>query len=79
MSFFVICPHCQCNVEILQVNCAIFRHGVFKHNNQQIPPHAPKVDCENWVKKDMIHGCGKPFQVKKDGSGNWIGIVCEYI
>jgi hypothetical protein len=32
----VKCPHCNESVIIEQINCAIFRHGVYKINNDQI-------------------------------------------
>ena len=44
------CPHCK----IVEVNCAIFRCGIYK----QIPPHLSK-ECDAIV--DKIYGCGKPF------------------
>jgi hypothetical protein len=70
----VICPHCNGMVIIDKLNCAIFRHGVFKNTGKQIPPHASKEECDNWVKNNDIYGCGKPFQVIENKA-----VVCEYI
>jgi hypothetical protein len=70
----VICPHCNGMVIIEQLNCAIFRHGIFKNTGKQIPPHASKEECDNWVKNNDIYGCGKPFQVIENKA-----VVCEYI
>jgi hypothetical protein len=42
MSFFVKCPHCDGTIEILEINCAIFRHGVLKQTGLQLHPHASK-------------------------------------
>lgn len=70
----VTCPHCDGTVQIERLNCAIFRHGIFKRNGRQIPPHASKADCDRWIAKKEIHGCGRPFKVV-DGKA----IVCEYI
>ncbi len=32
----VLCPHCMEYIEILELNCKIFRHGVFKDSGKQI-------------------------------------------
>jgi hypothetical protein len=70
----IVCPHCKELLEIEQINCGIFRHAVFKHNFQPIPPHSSKQECDNLLKKNLVYGCGKPFQIK-----NGITSICEYI
>jgi hypothetical protein len=84
MSFeeilIVVCPHCQEPVTIhrKEINCAIFRHAVFKTSFQPIPPHASQVDCERWLEKGEVYGCAKPFRlVKKDDT--YVAEVCDYI
>ena len=77
-EFEVQCPHCKEYVIIEQVNCAIFRHGVYKHNQQQIPPHLPKINCDELVCKDLIYGCGKPFKIELKND-QWIALECDYI
>lgn len=79
MSFVVECPNCKCFVEILQTNCCIFRHGAYKNNMMQIPPHSAKSVCDNLIEKDAIYGCGKPFRLVKDQDGNYLAEICEYI
>jgi hypothetical protein len=74
----VQCPHCSCLVEILEVNCAIFRHGTYKHNGQQLNPHLPKTECDRLVATGAIHGCGRPFRVERNGT-ELVAIVCDYI
>jgi len=59
-----LCPHCGISIEIEQVNCAIFRCGIYKKNYQQINPHMPKEEYEKI--KDDIYGCGQPFQLHND-------------
>lgn len=59
----VLCPHCGDYVEILELNCRIFRHGVYKKNMTQINPHMPRPDCEALITNNEIYGCGKPFKV----------------
>jgi len=77
-EFEVQCPHCKEYVIIEQVNCAIFRHGVFKNSHLQINPHLSKYECDELVEKNLIYGCGKPFKVElKDNI--WIGIECDYL
>jgi hypothetical protein len=77
-GFEVKCPHCEEYVIIEQINCAIFRHGIFKENFNQINPHLSKNECEQLVAKNLIYGCGKPFMIKKI-NGIWTGIICDYI
>jgi hypothetical protein len=74
----VQCPHCQGEVVIEQLNCKIFRHGIFKKNGEQINPHEKKVECDKFIEKNLIFGCGKPFKViEKDDK--YEAIVCDYI
>ncbi len=74
----VECPHCQCQIEIDQVNCAIFRHGAYIHNNEQIPPHSSKAECDRLVHQGQAIGCCKPFRLVKEGE-KWIAVACNYI
>ena len=77
MACFIFeCPHC--NLQILvyssEINCQIFRHGVYKNTFQDISPHTPKLECDRLIKEDLIIGCGKPFRFN--------GItaeICDYI
>jgi hypothetical protein len=78
VKIYVICPHCQGGVEVEQVNCAIFRHGVFRSNGMQIPPHSSQESCETWSWNNELFGCGKPFKIIKDEQNEWKAIVCEY-
>lgn len=71
--YYFICPHCSGMVEVEhnQINCKIFRHGIFKKTipntivkyGNQMPPHAPKEVCDYFVENDLIFGCGKPSRV----------------
>ena len=54
------CPHCGIGIEIIEINCAIFRCGVYKDTFQQIPPHLSKSECEEI--KHKIYGCSQPFR-----------------
>ena len=75
---FIQCPHCELLMEINQLNCCIFRHGVFKNTMKHIPPHLSKMDCEKLVQEDLIYGCGKPFRIIID-NGKITAIICDYI
>ena len=76
----VSCPHCNLLIEVLQVNCGIFRHGVYRQSNKQIPPHLSKPQCDLLKQRDLIWGCGKPFQVfKKENISEWQAVICDYI
>lgn len=78
MNEYVMCPHCGGAIEIVQVNCGIFRHGIFKHNQQQIDPHAPKNICDKVFNEGLIYGCGKPFKINKI-ENTYFTVECDYI
>lgn len=74
----VNCPHCSHSIEILEINCAIFRHGIFKDSYTQIDPHLCKDECEKLIKNNKIYGCGKPFKLIKENN-TYTAVICEYI
>lgn len=76
---YVECPHCKDYIFILlkELNCRIFRHGVYKNNFQQIDPHMKKEECDQLKEKNLIYGCGKPFKINFDGF--WYAEICDYI
>ncbi len=78
MTFYVLCPHCACSVEIAEVNCAIFRHAVYKDTGAQVNPHTPKEECDRLVVEGRVHGCGRPFRVVQE-NGGWKAVLCDYI
>ena len=63
MEDIIICPHCEEPIVIEKINCGIFRHGVYKATGKQIGPHSSKEKCDSLKEKDLIYGCGKPFQI----------------
>ena len=75
---YFICPHPECGgmVEVPpnQLNCKIFRHGIFKSNGKQIPPHLEKDKCDALYNQGKIYGCGKPFLLKDSKP-----VICDYI
>ena len=83
MNSIVSCPHCGQVIEILELNCRIFRCGIYKDSFQQIDPHLCKELCDSLAKQQKIFGCGKPFQLVdgKDSSGNpiFVSHQCGYI
>jgi DNA-directed RNA polymerase subunit RPC12/RpoP len=70
------CPHCNELILINknEINCSIFRHGVFKVNMEQINPHLDKKSCDDLKSKDLIYGCSKPFRLINEKP-----IICDYI
>lgn len=74
--YYFKCPHCQdiCMVHKNDIRCTIFRHAVFKKNMKFVPPHAPKEECERWLKEDLVYGCTKPFKFNGDKVE-----ICDYI
>ena len=78
-TFIIDCPHCFQKCEILEINCAIFRCGIFKNSLQQIPPHLPKNECEYLFDNNLIYGCGKPFQIVLDENKKlYTAVICDY-
>lgn len=55
------CPQCGGVVQVDQINCQIFRHGVYKASNTPIPPHSTRVVCDSLLASGVIWGCGRPF------------------
>jgi hypothetical protein len=77
-NIIIHCPHCNDPIIIEQLNCKIFRHGVFKNDNIQINPHATKIECENYITNGLIYGCGKPFKIIEFYNDYHVE-VCDYI
>ncbi len=71
----VECPHCGGTIVIQAIKCAIFRHAIFKKNGRQIPPHTKQELCEEYIAKDMVWGCGKPFKIVDKSTA----VACDYI
>jgi hypothetical protein len=76
---FVCCPHCDITIEIIELNCRIFRCGILKSNGQQIDPHLSKKYCDWLVERNEIYGCGKPFKVDPQPDGTLVCYECGYI
>jgi hypothetical protein len=74
--WMVSCPHCGIAVEVVELNCRIFRCGILKATFTQISPHLPKEECDTLVEHNLIYGCGKPFRIPE---GSRDAVVCEYI
>ena len=74
------CPHCkgQVIVSLNELNCKIFRHGIYKHNYEQIHPHLNKEECDRLVEKNLIFGCGKPF-ILLYKNNEFYTEICGYI
>jgi hypothetical protein len=72
------CPHCKCIIIVEKINCAIFRHGYFKNNNNQIDPHASKELCDYYIRENLIYGCGKPFKLIINDN-KLESVICDYI
>ena len=74
----LICPHCDNYIIIKKINCGIFRHGVFIKDKKQIDSHESKENCDNYIKNNLIYGCGKPFRIT-NVDDKWIIEICDYI
>ena len=74
--FHYKCP--WCNGEIIthpnEINCSIFRHGIFKNSGMQIYQHLPKNEVDKLINNNEIYGCGKPYKFM----GNHVE-RCDYI
>jgi hypothetical protein len=79
IDLVIDCPHCKEHILIEKLNCCIFRHGILKSNGKQIDPHSSKELCDFYIQKDLIFGCGKPFQIIKNDKNEFISVICDYI
>ena len=75
----VKCPHCEMYIEVIELNCKIFRCGIYKDSMKQIDPHMQKLLCEQLSTNDLIYGCGKPFRVDLNSKNEYISTACDYI
>jgi len=74
------CPTCNIPVIIEEINCGVFRHGVIKKTGLQIDSHLSKEACDKLTEKNLIYGCGKPFQIIINTDISDIKILkCDYI
>ncbi len=62
---FFNCPHCEIDIEVdkNEINCKIFRCGIFCSNGLPINPHLKKEDCDRLKQLNLIYGCGCPFKL----------------
>jgi hypothetical protein len=79
-EIIVSCPHCSGNIIIMsnEINCNVFRHGIYKKNGQQMNPHERKEICDKLFAENLIFGCGKPFTLKPTDN-KYTAEICEYI
>lgn len=78
MDSILLCPHCDGPLVVEELRCGIFRHGVFRDSGQQIDPHAPRAQCDEWAAQEKIYGCGRPFRVVAVDNAYRIE-ACDYI
>ena len=79
MEKIITCPNCNSYLSITELNCGIFRCGVYKGTNQQIDPHLSEENCKKLIETNQIYGCSKPFQIIVQDNGDWIVQKCDYI
>ncbi len=79
MEKIITCPNCNTYLCIIELNCCIFRCGIYKKTNEQIDPHLCREKCDILIKNDLIYGCGKPFQIIIQDDGTLVVQKCDYI
>jgi hypothetical protein len=77
-DFILTCPHCKNSFIVEKINCAIFRHAVYKNSGKQIDPHASQELCNQLIITEQIYGCGKPMKVIQINN-EYLAIECDYI
>ena len=80
----VICPHCSTTIDPTDLNCKIYRCGVYKissnNNESNINPHLSKIECDKLVENDLIWGCSKPFRIIGVKDEFFYEVeICDYI
>jgi hypothetical protein len=73
-EIIIICPHCNSYLSITELNCGIFRCGIYKKTNEQIDPHLSEENCKKLIESNQIYGCSKPFQIIVQDDETWIVI-----
>ena len=78
--YIFVCPNCLNDIIVhkTELNCRIFRHGIYKDSYKQMDPHTPKSLCDELVMKNAVIGCAKPFEIINDIKGDLIAIICDY-
>lgn len=77
---FTECPHCSQMIEVIELNCRIFRCGILKSDYNQIGPHLSKLECDHLAANNLIFGCGKPFRILDTIQNDKLtAIACDYI
>jgi hypothetical protein len=78
-SITINCPHCDLQILINknEINCKIFRHGIYKDSYIQIDPHMNKEKCNELINNNSIYGCGKPFELIVTDD-YYTPIICDY-
>ena len=83
MDDYVIlnCPHCDMGIQICnnEINCKIYRCGIYKKSYAQIPQHMPQYFCDKLKERDEIFGCSKPFKYNINEENKPELIKCDYI
>ena len=79
-EIIISCPHCKQYIYInkLEINCHIFRHGVYIQNFKQIDSHLSKLDCDYLFNNKLIYGCSKPFKLILTNN-IYTAEACDYI
>lgn len=73
MVLIVTCPWCNVEIIIEKINCAIFRHAVYKISFEQVPPHLAEIECKLAISQDLVWGCCLPFEILNEKATK-----CEY-
>lgn len=74
------CPHCGGEIQVkkTEINCAIFRHAVFKDTWEPIEPHSGKQTVDNLIRLGQIRGCGQPLRLISH-EGSCKAVKCDWI
>tara|TARA_B100001287_G_scaffold272524_1_gene274344 strand:+ start:10277 stop:10543 length:267 start_codon:yes stop_codon:yes gene_type:complete len=62
--YYFKCPNCNslCQVHTTDIKCGIFRHAVYKSNNEFINPHTSEEECKRLYDSNLVYGCAMPFK-----------------
>ena len=79
-TLYFSCPWCGGGIMVsrAELNCRIFRHGVYKTQQlagTQMNPHECEAECKRLFENGLIDGCGKPFRVDETDTA----VICGYI
>jgi hypothetical protein len=77
------CPYEECQGTITvapnQINCGVFRHGVYKATGRPVGAHLSQDKCLELVRQGKVYGCVQPFRIRKIPKPSLCKLILETV